>query len=359
MSKTLSVVIPVYNGEKFIQKTLDCIKNQSFQDFELILINDGSIDNTATILEDYKKNHNNTMIIHQKNTGQGIARNIGIKEASGKYLLLLDADDLYEKNFFLSMLENAKKTNADITICKSDNFFSKTGLKCLSDINENKFFPAQSVFFAFDMSNYIFNFSEGWAWDKLYKTEFVKKNSLFFPDLPHSEDLVFVYGAYCYNPKIAIVDETLVHHRMRNNSVSTSREKNPLAFIDATKMLKDIMIKTNTFEIYKQSFVNWLHVFFKWHYETVNNKNIVSRGIKSYLGSEKLLKIPRKYFYNKEIFEDSKLIYLKKFSFSLIPFSHCCGRYKFFGITVIKTKKKDGKLKIYLCGIHCLSIKVS
>jgi len=302
------------------------------------LINDGSIDNTATILEDYKKNHNNTMIIHQKNTGQGIARNVGIKEASGKYILFLDADDLYEINFFSKLIEVAEKNKSDITICKSNNFINEKDLRTSTCYAVNdKMYPTSSVFSAMDIKENIFNFSMGWAWDKLYLLDFIKKHNLKFPNLSNSEDLVFVYGAYCFNPTISIVNDVLIHHRIRKNSVSSAREKEPLAFIDATLKLKTIMIETGTLEEYKESFNKWVHIFFRWHYETVKNKKIVKKSIIKYYKNENL--------------SSNELSYLKIHLLGFWTFSYSCEKFKIFGLTIFKRKKKNNKTRLYVCGI--------
>ncbi|MDD2494154.1 MAG: glycosyltransferase [Tissierellia bacterium] len=113
----LSVIVPVYKVEKFISKCIDSILNQTFSNFELILIDDGSPDKSGTICDEYAKKDNRIIVIHKANGGVSSARNVGLYMAKGEYIIFIDADDYIESNMFELMLQEAYNKNADVVIC--------------------------------------------------------------------------------------------------------------------------------------------------------------------------------------------------------------------------------------------------
>lgn len=120
----ISVIVPVYNMEKFLEKCLESIVNQSFKDFELIIVNDGSTDCSQQIIDRYTSNYPFIKSYFQNNSGQGAARNLGIEKSSGKYLSFIDSDDYIEVNMLRDMHEKAETENADIVICDMRDIFS-------------------------------------------------------------------------------------------------------------------------------------------------------------------------------------------------------------------------------------------
>ena len=118
----ISVIIPIYNGEKYLKECLDSVINQTFKDIEIICVNDGSTDDTSKILNFYSKKDNRIIIINQPNSGAGAARNNALKIATGKYLSILDADDIFETNMLEIAYHKAEKFKADITVYSCDVF---------------------------------------------------------------------------------------------------------------------------------------------------------------------------------------------------------------------------------------------
>ena len=114
MHELISIVIPVYNVEKYLKQCLDSIINQTYTNLEIILVDDGSTDNSGTICDYYSKIDKRIRVIHKKNEGQSIARNIGIKVSNGKYIGFLDSDDWVEQDMYRFLIENIEKYNADI-----------------------------------------------------------------------------------------------------------------------------------------------------------------------------------------------------------------------------------------------------
>lgn len=154
MKYKISVIVPVYKVEKYIRRCIESIINQDYSNFELILVNDGSPDNSAEICEKYSKKYSNIVLLHQKNQGQSSARNTGIENAQGEYILFLDSDDYIEQGMFKHLVYLAEKHKADIVsshhkddydgkIVVKDDFdeFECTGLEATKYVLEGKKIP--------------------------------------------------------------------------------------------------------------------------------------------------------------------------------------------------------------------------
>lgn len=268
----ISVVLPVYNTEKYLAETLDTILAQSFRNFELLCVDDGSTDASPEILEDYAKKDSRISVIHQENAGAGAARNLGISKASAPYLLILDSDDIYLPKMFESLYNKAEETEAGTVVCSS---FEYDGDRYESSLAHYalklELLPTDESFLVSAVSNCLFQAFMGWPWDRLYRTEIIRNNDLSFPCLANSEDCVFVYPALVKSETIAVVDEPLIKHRTdRKGSVSNSRIKNPECFYEAIVLIKDFLkTKTDFYPQLEKSFINWAVDYALWNIETL------------------------------------------------------------------------------------------
>ena len=176
----ISVIIPVYNVEKYLRSCLDSLLNQTFKDLEFICIDDGSTDNSAHILYEYAQKDPRFTIMQQKNQGQGVARNNGIQVAKGKYIAFVDPDDWVESNMFEILVKKIRESNAEIIQFnyKEHNEYTKNSknyniIKSLSSVmtydeNGNAYYTWQ------DIKNKILYF-ELHAWTRIYSKEFINK----------------------------------------------------------------------------------------------------------------------------------------------------------------------------------------
>ena len=304
----VSVIMPIYNIEDYLGECLDSIINQTLDDIEIICVNDGSTDNSLSILEKYVEKDNRIKIISQNNIGAAVARNKGVEIAKGECLSIIDADDFYDISMLEKMYEKLNSTNSDIVICKSRNYDMKTGH--YSDINYainekfiNKKENEKEVFNYKDLSKYIFDFCVGWSWDKLYKKSFVDSNNLKFQDLRSSNDLLFVFSSIVKSKRISIVDDVLVTHRRNvNTSLSRTREKDPLCFYDAVIALKKELSGMNIFEgDVEQSFINWSLHFCFWHLDSNNERDFIYENLTDKIFNElNFYNYPEEYFYNRK-----------------------------------------------------------
>lgn len=186
MSFKISVIVPAHNAEEHLSEALDSLVNQTFHDFEVIIINDGSTDQTQKIIDGYCRKYPNFKSFFQSNSGVSKARNIGIDEAIGDYITFLDADDLYSYNALEKLYESAIETNAELVIGISGHFNSFNHRTHANTVNLSK----KKQINPFD-NNLIWTFSQS---NKLFLREKIIETGLKFPDLKYAEDGVFVLG---------------------------------------------------------------------------------------------------------------------------------------------------------------------
>ena len=184
----ISVIIPVYNVEKYLRRCLDSIINQTYKNLEIICIDDGSPDNSINVLIEYSNRDNRILIKRQKNMGLSEARNTGIKISTGKYLIFVDSDDWLPLDAIELLCKKIEKENSDVVI---------GGRITISDSKKENFIPtAKDINFTFEeYLEYSMKKKEfrAVAWGKLYKKEIIEKNQLEFPKGLLYEDLLFTF----------------------------------------------------------------------------------------------------------------------------------------------------------------------
>jgi glycosyltransferase involved in cell wall biosynthesis len=256
----ISVILPVYNEENYIRECIDSILSQTFSDFELICVDDGSTDASLDILSEYKDKDGRIKIILQQNQYAGVARNNGMSVARGDYLLFLDSDDFFEPDMFKKIYQTAVEYNLDITMCHYGVYDEE--LQCRQEVGlvgNNFWKKSEGHADACDviMNHAIFQAAIGWAWDKLFRREYVEKCGYKFSNFRNSEDGFFVYMLMACTDKIGRIQERLVWHRMNNaNSVSHSHEKQwEAAFMMLEAIYRELKAK-NIYETYEKSFLS-------------------------------------------------------------------------------------------------------
>lgn len=208
----VSLIIPVFNSDKYLEECLNSIISQNYCNYEVILINDGSTDESKKICENYVKSDSRVRLINQKNQGVSIARNVGIKEATGDVIMFIDSDDILEDNALTFILDNFKQNDmlcfgytAMFKNCKNV-VINDSIIKDKKEI-ENKILLNDKI--------------GGYLWNKCFKASIIKKNNILFDiNLHYCEDLIFVidYLKYCNN--ITYINKSLYFYRMRKSSVS-------------------------------------------------------------------------------------------------------------------------------------------
>lgn len=222
----ISIVIPIYNVEKYLKRCLDSIESQTYNNIEIILVNDGSKDNSLNICKEYQKKDKRIKIIDKVNEGVSVARNAGLEASSGQFIGFVDPDDWIEPNMYESMYRTINDYNCNIAFCN----YSKD--KKISNLSKTFKFK-KNVLGKLDiidnlMSNMIgiediipkyYNVM-GCVWRCLYKKEFIDKYKIRFkPGITIMEDLVFTIEALIYCDKVCI-DHNVLYHYMQNKSSS-------------------------------------------------------------------------------------------------------------------------------------------
>lgn len=248
IKELISVIVPIYNAEKYLNKCIDSICNQSYKKFEIILIDDGSIDSSSLICNKYVNKNKNIKVIHKKNDGPAAARNDGIKISEGEFVFFIDADDYIENNAFELLINAYQKNKADIIV---GNFKKiKDGREEIrSDIliEKNKIFNAQDIveyarlYLKKPNKNLLFAFS----WARLFRLSIFKKYNIFFDERLHTfEDVSLNFKYLKYTKKIIFIDDIIYNHLVYNNlsSATTAIGDNPKKLFGYKLALKNIAI---------------------------------------------------------------------------------------------------------------------
>ena len=227
MSYKLSIIVPCYNVEKYLYKTVDSILYQDFKEWELLLVDDGSKDNTSNIIDEYVAKDKRICAIHKSNGGVSSARNYGIKRSTGDYLLFIDGDDWFCNNAFNKYIDAIKKYNSDIY--HVNNYINKGRIEkkrhSLDLITrteiEKQWFVLDTLYPYIDqIKNGIFVGSIRGVNGKLYRrTLLVENNILFDERLKIAEDAFFNYHAYLAAKSITMLNEYLFHYCINSDSV--------------------------------------------------------------------------------------------------------------------------------------------
>ena len=216
-----SVIIPAYNCEKTIENTVNSVLKSGLSDFEIIIINDGSKDSTKTICDELSKKHNEITCIHKENEGVSSARNRGIDEAKGEYILFMDSDDTYESRGFIKVCELLEENNPDLLVFGLSFDYYKNNSVYRSDIlaytHEGVFEPAQ---WSNDFINLFDCNSLSSACNKIFKAQIVKENNLRFnKDVFLMEDFLFVLGYLKYTKNILFIKDALYHYHQPDDDM--------------------------------------------------------------------------------------------------------------------------------------------
>lgn len=212
----ISVIIPVYNKKKYLDKCLNSVIHQTYSNIEVIVIDDGSTDGSTSICKRYSKEDDRINLIIKENAGVSSARNLGIRLAKGDWLLFLDSDDFLELNALEELLTIAKKTNSDI-VYYGCNIYKDEDLIRSRNVKELRVYDELKVFFnnvKIDPASACLNFT---------KRKIVKDNNLFFNEsMKYNEDVLFVYSLYCHIQRITIYNKALYNMVLSTDSVSRS-----------------------------------------------------------------------------------------------------------------------------------------
>lgn len=246
MSTSISIIIPIYNAASYLRECLDSVLMQSFTDFELILVNDGSIDNSLTICEEYSQKDKRIRVIDSPNCGVSAARNKGLQMASGRWITFVDADDYFLNNALSILYERAMQTGADFVLANA--------LK----LKNGKYSELHSLKNGV-MSTPIMSIKHFALWGYLFNGNIIRKYGLRFIDgLAYSEDRIFIYQMARYCKTIAFCNKPIYVYRINDTSACASRDgvRKACQHIDAAYYLDNI---AQAYKSENKCIFNYLH----------------------------------------------------------------------------------------------------
>lgn len=247
-SVLLSVVSPVYNGSAYLTPFLESVLHQTFRNFELIMVDDGSRDDSVQIIQTYQEKDIRIHLIRQNHQGAGSARNIGLSQAKGQYIIFLDSDDWLNEDFFKIMLDRITKDQSDVAVCEFFIYNQQTGEKQISVIAETGDRKIEKTDLVFDL------FTPN-TWVKVYRTALLKENHLLFQEIPSCNDWSFVFASLACANKISVIHEPLVYYRTQiSHSISSYRYKRTKDIVRAIQHLKHELKSRDLYSRYQEGF---------------------------------------------------------------------------------------------------------
>lgn len=277
---TVSVILPIYNAEKYLSECITSILNQTYSDLQIILVDDGSVDNSLKVCKSFQKKDDRILYLSQKNSGVSVARNKGLSIATGKWIMFVDPDDKLKPTIIERLLSKVD-SKTDIVACSCYGFNDQSYSQM-----EAHFFKGERVFDVNKTDLYLqllnINYGQyskvftaiGVPWGKIYRKSFIEKYQLSFdPNLRRMQDNIFNMYAFYYARKIYYLDQALYYYRLDN--INSFNDKN------LTK-LKDIflpVIKARYKELNKLGLINNSQIYSAYINETANLFLEIVRGI--------------------------------------------------------------------------------
>ena len=305
----VSVIVPIYNVKKYIKKCLDSLVIQNFSNMEIILVNDGSTDNSLEIISEYKEKYPDLIKIYNKdNGGAASARNFGIKKALGNYIIFVDSDDWVSSNLVSKLYNKAKNTSSDIVVC---------GAYSVTDNIENEIDTFHN--YSNNMSkNYMLNCS-GPCW-QIIKKNLIVDNNLYFLEHHFYEDIAIIPSLCLFAKKIEYLPMNLYYYLIRSGSTMNQQKysKSLEDIFDSMENLSNIFVSKNCYQEYYNE-IEYLYIEHLLHAASLRFFKF-----KEYGQLEKIVNIMNEKFsnWNKNIYYKKKsfkykvvckLFYLKKY----------------------------------------------
>lgn len=286
MDSLISIIVPIYKVEKYLDKCVDSIVNQTYQNLEIILVDDGSPDNCPRMCDDWAKKDSRIKVVHKPNGGLSDARNAGMKIATGEYVAFIDSDDWLDLNMVETLFNEAVASDSDIVACGIRMVWEDdTPDKILTQMCGRKVFYSNKE----AMCNLIQEMCIlQTVWNKIYRRKTIDK--ILFPIGKINEDEFWTWKAIANSDKVVYIDTPLYNYLQRNGSIMRNGKFNPLYVIEAKVERKDY-IKTNIPDLYDLCCVDLLYTclfqaqrakimlnkdIFKQHYKNI--KKVVKKS---------------------------------------------------------------------------------
>lgn len=249
----VSIIVPVYNVEQYLEKCLNSLVNQTIKDFEIIIVNDGTKDSSQKIIDKYAKNYSFIKSYIKENGGLSSARNYGIKKATGEYLAFVDSDDYVTEDMYEKMYQKAKEKDFDMVVCDLNYIYPDKKIKATSNIKED----------TTNIKETMLNIYPA-AWNKIIKRSVVK--DIFFKEGIWFEDVEYIYRVLPKITSIGVVQEPFYQYLQREGSITKKVDKRIYNYIDNLNGLVSYYKENKLYEKYHQEleyvYVRYLYATF-------------------------------------------------------------------------------------------------
>lgn len=235
----VSIIVPFYNVEKYIRKCLETLVNQTLDDIEIILVNDGSKDGSEKIAKEFLEKYSRKFIyLEKENGGLSDARNYGLIYAKGEYIAFLDSDDYIELDMYEKLYKIAKRDNSDMVQCNF--YWEYPNKRKMGELVE------------FNTKQEMLEKTRVEAWNKLIKREIIEKSSVKFPKGYRYEDVEFTYKLIPYIDKVSFLNEPLIYYVQREGSISNSQNERTKEIFDILENVISYYKEKNIYKEYEQ-----------------------------------------------------------------------------------------------------------
>ena len=280
MEALVSIIIPIYNVEKYLEKCIKSIINQTYRNLEIILINDGSTDESANICEKYKNQDNRIVFINKKNGGAASAKNEGLKVAKGDYITFVDSDDFIELDMIEYMVNTIKKYNSDIVQCNFTNLYKNTEKFKQDKIIEQKITSKDFL------ELFLTKWDSSLFWNKLFKREVIE--NIFFKEGRCIDDEFFTYKCVINSKNIVTSNKIVYNYRMRKSGVMKSESSQKQILKDRIDYLYE------RYELVTQIYEDLDDIFLEnllTYYLIISSNHYIDKNILDYMKNKlKLIK---------------------------------------------------------------------
>lgn len=253
-----SIVVPVYNSERYLRECLDSVLSQTHSNFELICVDDGSTDSSAGILREYKDRDGRVRVFTQVNQGPGIARNVGLDVSKGKYIYFLDSDDFIAPEMLSNCITALEQSGDDLVAFGYNEYNMETGSTRKSHWSGSlSGLPACGGCWR-DDPDHLFYIYQNVPWNKFFRTSFLKENDIRFQDIPLTEDMMFSVPALIQANGISSLDKVLVTQRQGiNTNAMSNKDLHPTSFLTAFETLRDYLKEQGIYDELRRAYINW------------------------------------------------------------------------------------------------------
>ena len=299
----VSIIVPVYNVEEYLARCLDSLVNQSLKDIEIIVVNDGSPDNSQKIIDNYCKKYKNIISFIKENGGLSDARNFGIEKAQGEYIAFLDSDDYVTIDMYMEMYNKAKSGNFDMVVCDLNYVYDDKIIKASCNIKKD----------TNNIKDVMLNIYPA-AWNKIFKRNLMDKGIRFKKGV-WFEDVEFIYRLLPYINTIGVVHKTFNQYVQREGSITNTINKKLYHYIDNWNGIVEYYKKNNLYEEYKLEleycYVRYIYATFIKQASKYNYKDYMD-AVDSAISNVR--KNFPKYKKNKYFYKSLKGIYMLMFN---------------------------------------------